>query len=147
MANEPHVWVGRSRKGHEQFASTEGWGDLAACKGDDRFIDRTISDETAAELIDMCNTICAQRETEVLGDDGQPLSVKERCLLWAHAQTQPVGFSVAGGERWKAWNHCAICGKKVRGINRCPKHIDVGEPAGTIEADGTGRPYRLTDEH
>lgn len=132
MGNDPHVWVGRSKKGHEEFAGTEGWADRAACKGDDRFIDRGISEAEVAELIHVCKDVCP---------------VQQRCLLWAQAQTQPVGFVVAGGERWKAWNHCSVCGKKVRGINRCPAHAEVGDPAGTIEADGTGRPYEITDEH
>lgn len=131
MANDPHVWVGRAKRGHEQWAGTDDFGDRAACKGDDRFIDRSISEAEVQRLIDICNSVC---------------EVKSRCLQWAEAQTQPVGFVVAGGLRWKAWNHCAICGKKIRGVDRCPAH-QVGPPAGTIEANGTGREYRVTDEH
>lgn len=132
VVNDPHVWVGRAKRGHEQWAGTEGWADRAACKDDGRFIDRRISEAEVQLLIDTCNNKCP---------------VKERCLQWANAQTQPVGFVVAGGLRWKAWNHCAICGKKVRGVDRCPAHATAGPPAGTIEADGTGREYRITDEH
>lgn len=129
--NDAHPWIGRSRKGHEEYAGTDGWAERALCKNDDRFIDRGISEDEVAELIEVCHAC----------------PVEIRCFLWALAQTQPVGFVVAGGERWKAWNHCAICGKKVRGIDRCADHMEARHPAGTIEPDGTGRPYSVTDEH
>jgi hypothetical protein len=129
---------GHSRRGREEWASTDGWSQQSLCgsgspsgKPDDRFIQRDLSEGTIAELI----LICVQ------------CPVRQRCLLWAEAQTQPVGFAVAGGKRWKAWNHCAICGKKVRGIDRCPAHAEVGEPIGTIRADGTSAPFTVLDNH
>lgn len=114
-----------------EFASNRDWPRLALCREDDRFISRELPEKVIAELIDVCHRC----------------PVMLRCLLWAEAQTQPVGFVVAGGKRWKAWNHCAICGKKVRGVDRCPAHAEVGEPMGTIGPGGEGREYRITDEH
>lgn len=130
-ARTTHIWMDRGRAGHQEWASTLGWEHLAACRGDDRFIQRELPETTVAELIAICRTC----------------PVMQRCLLWAQAQTQPVGFVVAGGQRWKAWNHCSICGKKVRGVDRCPAHAEVGEPIGTICADGQGHPFRITDNH
>lgn len=114
-----------------EWSGNSDWPDQARCRGDDRFIDREIPEKVIAELIDICRTC----------------PVVLRCRLWAQAQTQPVGFVVAGGMRWKAWNHCNICGKKVRGVDRCSLHADLGEPVGTIGPDGEGRPYRVTDAH
>lgn len=128
---EAKPWGERSRRGHEEFSSTKGWEHQAACHNDVRFIERTLPEPVIADLIAICH--------------GCP--VEQRCFLWAKAQTQPVGFAVAGGHRWKAWNHCAICGKKVRGIDRCAEHEDYGDPIGTIEPDGTGREYSVLDEH
>lgn len=120
-----------ARRGYELWASTEGWGWRGLCKGDERFIQRNLPEATLIELIDICHTC----------------PVMARCLLWAEAQVQPVGFAVAGGRRWKSWNNCAICGKKVRGTDRCGAHMSTGEPIGTISADGIGRPYRyLSDD-
>lgn len=127
---DPQVWMERSRRGHEASASTSGWGEFAACKNDARFIDRNLSAPVVEELISICNQC----------------PVRARCLAWAEAQTQPVGFVVAGGKRWKAWNHCAICGKRVRGVDRCPAHSIAGDPVGTIDADGNGREHRFTDD-
>lgn len=121
-----------ARKGYEIWAGTEDWAPRAACRGDDRFVQRSLPEKTLVELIDICKSC----------------PVMARCLLWAEAQIQPVGFAVAGGRRWKSWNNCTICNKQVRGTDRCGPHMNVGEPIGTILADGTGREYRmLSDDH
>lgn len=114
-----------------EWASNEEWPKHALCRGDLRFASRELPEKVIAELIAICHQC----------------PVMLRCKLWAEAQTQPVGFVVAGGQRWKAWNYCSICGKKVRGVDRCPAHTDYGEPIGTIRSDGTGKPYEITDEH
>lgn len=116
-----------ARRGYEIWAGTDDWAQRAICKGDSRFTQRNLPEKTLVELIDVCKAC----------------PVIKRCLLWAEAQVQPVGFAVAGGRRWKAWSHCTLCGKKVRGTDRCGQHMYVGEPIGTICADGTGRPYRI----
>lgn len=116
-----------ARRGYEIWAGTEDWARKAKCQGDDRFIQRNLPEKILIELIDICHTC----------------PVMHRCKLWAEAQIQPVGFAVAGGRRWKTWNNCAICGKKVRGTDRCGEHMNVGEPIGTILADGTSREYRI----
>lgn len=114
-----------------EWSGNLNWPRNAACKDDDRFIDRNTAEKVIVELIAICQTC----------------PVLLRCRLWAEAQTQPVGFVVAGGLRWKAWNHCSICGKKVRGVDRCSLHAEIGEPIGTIGLDGRGRPYQVTDAH
>lgn len=104
---------------------------LSKCKDDDRFVSKSLKEKEVAQLIQICHTC----------------PVEQRCLLWAEAQTPPVGFVVAGGRRWKAWNYCQICGKKVRGTDRCGQHLDLGEPIGTIDADGNSHPYSILDSH
>lgn len=131
MANDAKPWSERSRKGHEEWAGTKDFENLAACSGDDRYIQRTLPEKVIAELIAKCDEC----------------PVELRCLKWAEAQTQPVGFAVAGGRRWKAWNNCAICGKKVRGVNRCQLHLNVGNPVGLIDKDLQGRPFSILDDH
>lgn len=132
VTNRDPLRLAHSRKGHEQFSSTDGWGQSALCKDDSRYIERGLEEIEIDELIAKCRRC----------------PVQARCLLWAEAQTQPVGFVVAGGRRWKAWNHCAICGKKVRGIDRCPAHYNIELPIGIIEPDGTGRVYLdVQDNH
>lgn len=131
MADDARPWAERARKGHEQWASTKDWERRAACNGDERFIQRTLPEKVVAELIEICHSC----------------PVELRCLRWAEAQTQPVGFAVAGGKRWKAWNTCGICGKKVRGVNRCSAHLLVGDPVGLITTDLQPRPFSILDDH
>lgn len=126
-SERPRSWDDYSREGFEQWAGTSDFAHLAACHGDERFTQRELPERVLISLIEICH--------------GCP--VEHRCLLWAQAQITPVGFAVAGGRRWKAWNCCAICGKKVRGTDRCGKHMNVGDPIGTIAADGSGREYRI----
>lgn len=129
---DPRPWGERARRGFEQWSGTKDFESQAACVGDNRFIQRELPERVVVELIDICQTC----------------PVMQRCFLWAQAQTQPVGFVVAGGRRWKAWNTCSFCGRRVRGTDRCGQHLNIGEPIGTISADGIGREYRIVaDDH
>lgn len=76
-----------ARKGHEAWASTAGWSHLGKCQGDERFIQRDISQTIINSLLDICHAC----------------PVEFRCLQWARAQILPVGFTVAGGMAWKDW--------------------------------------------
>lgn len=88
-----HAWEPRqARRGYELWASTEDFEQLAACKNDIRFVQRALPVPVVDELIAICQTSCP---------------VMERCLLWAKAQIQPVGFTVAGGRKWTDWNKLA----------------------------------------
>lgn len=108
-----------------------GWQSRGLCQGDLRYTERGHSESELDELQAKCHRC----------------PVEARCLLWAKAQTQPVGFAVAGGRRWKAWNHCSICGRKIRGLDRCNEHTDIDDPAGLVTDAGEGRELRISDEH
>lgn len=81
-----------------------------ACRGDKRFVQPSLPPKVIDELILICDTVCP---------------MKAECLEFALEQSQPVGFIVAAGLRWRSWTFCSICGRKCRGLPLCSDHIGL----------------------